>query len=174
MRRVSLTQRAALEDPHSAEVEVVLMQFEHPSLSAPLRLSTDPTERISAEPLTYGTRSSWNGADPEEAPYLFVLASAEVPGDQEEGAAPAALVLENLDASIGELLTSFTDRATVHLAIALASTPDVIEAEFRDLKLVAASGTEAEIVLSVTRAPIEDESVPSVRMTPTLFPGLFP
>ena len=44
----------------------------------------------------------------------------------------------------------------------------------RDLKLVAASGTEAEIVLSVTRAPIEDESVPSVRMTPTLFPGLFP
>ena len=60
-RRVSLNARQAQIDPVSAEIDVVLIEITHPDLDAPIRLSTDNTERISDEPLIYGTRSPGAG-----------------------------------------------------------------------------------------------------------------
>lgn len=173
MRRVSLNARRAGQDASTAEVEVALFQIEHPLLSDPVRLSTDPTERLADEPLSYGTRSAWLGADPATEPFLFVLASAELPGDQEDAPAAASIILANVSRDLASVLRSFTTRATVHLAVVLASSPDVVEVEYRDLRLVAVEGTAAEITLRISRAPIEDESVPMDRFTRDRFPGLF-
>ena len=173
MRRVSLNARAAHDAATTAEIEVALFVIEHADLDAPLRLSTDPGERISTEPLIYGTRSTWDGADPQADPYLFVLASAELPSDLEDAPAAANIVLENVDNDIAALLRSFTDLATIHMAVVLASDPDLTEAEFRDLKLVSSSGDASELTLSISRRPIEDESVPMDRFTKDRFPGLF-
>ncbi len=173
MRRLSLNARAALDAATTDEIEIVLLTVEHDDLPAPVRLSTDPTERLSIEPLMYGTRSSWFGADPATDPYLFVLASAEFPSDLEDTPAAATLVLENVDNEIAQLLRSFTDRPTVHMAVVLASSPDLIEAEFRNLKIVGVDGNAGEVSLSISRAPIEDEHVPMDRFTKDRFPGLF-
>ncbi len=159
--------------PSSAEVEVALLVFEHADLAEPVRISTDPTERLSADPLMYGTRSDWMGADPATEPYLFVLASAEIPGDQEDAPAAATVVLENVDNDIAKVLRSVTDRATVHMAVVHSSTPDLIEAEFRDMRLISADGDAADITLTISREPIEDEGFPADRMTRDRFPGLF-
>ncbi len=56
MRRVSLNARTAFDAATTAEVEIAQIMIEHPALDAPVRLSTDPTERISTDPLMYGTR----------------------------------------------------------------------------------------------------------------------
>ena len=173
MRRLSLLARAALDDPSSAEIEVALFTIEHPALAAPLRLSTDPTERLSSDPLIYGTRSSWMDADPETEPYLFVLASAELPGDQEDAPAAATIVLENVSNEIAATLRSFTDRPTIHMAIVLASSPDEIEAEWRGMKIVSAEGDAGEVQIALSREPVEEESVPTDRFTKDRFPGLF-
>ena len=53
MRRISVNARSAHDAASTDEIEVVLIQIEHPQLAAPVRLSTDPTERISVDPLTY-------------------------------------------------------------------------------------------------------------------------
>lgn len=123
-------------------------------------------------PLMYGTRSSWRGADPQAEPFLWILASAVIPGDQADAPASAQLVLDNLDAQITEVLRSYTDLASVNLAVVLAETPDVIEAEFLDLKLVAAEGTDASVTLSLSREELELEHFPAGRMIRTKFPGL--
>lgn len=173
MRRVSLNARRATDAALSSEVEVALIVITHPALSQPIRLSTDPTERISDAPLSYGTRSNWDGADPITDPYLFILASAELPDDLEDAPAAASIVLENADNRVAELLRSFTDQAVVHLAVVLASDPDLAEVEYRGLRMVSSSGDAGEVRIQISRQPIEDETVPMDRFTKHRFPGLF-
>ncbi|MGB2202320.1 MAG: hypothetical protein ACPH5G_13390 [Pseudooceanicola atlanticus] len=165
--------RTAYETLSTEQIEVALFLIEHEALSEPIRLSTDPTERLSIEPLQYGTRSRWMDSDPEAEPFPFVLASAEFPSDLEDAPAAATIVLDNVAAEMAQVLRSVTSRATVHMAVVLASSPDLLEAEFRDLKLIGSEGTADEIVLSISRQPIEDEIVPMDRFSKDRFPGLF-
>lgn len=171
-RRLSLNARLALDAPASSEVEAVLLVIEHPALEAPIRLSTDNTERLSVDPLYYGTRSRWRGANPLTDPYLWVVASALLPSDLDDQPASATIVLDNLDARMAELLRSITDPATVHMAVVLASSPDHIEQEFTDLRLVSHEISAGEIALQISREEIELEHFPGGRMSRDRFPGL--
>ncbi|MEM5477177.1 hypothetical protein [Pacificibacter sp. AS14] len=172
MRRLSLNARAAQDAVASAEIEVILFEINHPSLDAPIRLSTDNTERLSTEPLIYGTRSTWRDADPAAEPFMWVVASAILPSDSQDDAGEAQIVLDVLDAQYAELLLSFTDLATFHMAVVLASAPDVIELEELDLSLTVAEIADTEISLTLSRQDIELEFYPAGRMTRTKFPGL--
>jgi len=174
MRRLSLNARLAQDAPASSEIEVALFLIEHPDLEAPIRLSTDNTERLSIDPLLYGTRSTWRDANPLTEPYLWIVASAVLPGDDEEAPASARVAIENLDADLVALLRSFTEPAEVSLAVVLAATPDVIEAEWTGLMLSAADINVGEIVLSLSRDEVELEPFPPGRMTRLNFPGQHP
>lgn len=171
-RVLSLNARQALDAQASDEVEVVLFRITHPDLADPIRLSTDNLDVIDAEAGSYGTRSSWGGANPLLEPYLWIVASAVIPGDDAEGAAAAQIVLENLDARIIELLRSFTEPASVDLAVVLATSPDLVEDEYLGLQLSLAEGDEASITLSLLADEIELEAFPSGRMSRHKFPGL--
>lgn len=173
MREISLTTRLSGEEASSSAVEVALLEISHVTLAAPIRLSTDPTERLGTEPLAYGTRSAWRGADPETEPFLFLPIAAELPGDQDDVPAAATLRLANLSAEIGAALRSITSPAAVAIGVVMATSPDLAEVEFDGLLLVAASGDAGEIRLELSRRPIEDESVPMDRFTRDRFPGLF-
>ena len=50
MRRVSLNARLAREAGSTAAIEAALFEITHPDLEAPIRLSTDNTERLSDDP----------------------------------------------------------------------------------------------------------------------------
>lgn len=172
MRRLSLNARLAPDADASSEIHVVLLRITHPSLAAPIRLSTDNTERISTEPLAYGTRSRWGGADPEQDPHLWIVASTLLPSDLEDAPAAATIILENLDSRMVELLRSFTDAATLDMAVVLASSPDLVEAEWTGLQLITSEISAGEISLQFSREEIELEPFPVGRMTRDRFPGL--
>lgn len=172
MRRVSLNARMAQDAQASAEIYVALFQIEHPELERPIRLSTDNTERLSSDPLYYGTRSTWRGANPIRDPFLWIVASAVMPSDLEDAPATAQLVLENLDQEIVNLVRSFTSPATIHMAVVMASSPNLIEAEYTDLNIISADINAGEISLSISREEIELEYLPGGRMTARTFPGL--
>ncbi|MFK4060314.1 hypothetical protein [Brucella anthropi] len=174
MRSLSLNARLAHDTVSSAEIEVALFLIEHPGLEKPVRLSTDNTERLSDDPLIYGTRSSWRGSNPVTEPFLWVIASAVLPGDSEDAPATAQIELANLDSSMVELLRSFTEPARISLAVVLASSPDLIEAEWSGLQLVSADISASTIVLSLSRDDVELEPFPPGRMTRINFPGLHP
>lgn len=173
MRTVSLNARSAFDEQSTGETEIALFVIEHSALSEPIRLSTDPTERLSSDPLMYGTRSSWMGADPESEPYLFVLASTEVPSDLEDAPASATFVLENVDNDIATLLRGFTDQPTVHMAVVLASSPSTPELEYRGLVMTGSDGDAGQVSVTISRTPIEDETAQMDRFTKDRFPGCF-
>jgi len=172
MRSVSLNARLAADAQGSAEIEVVLFRITHPDLGAPIRLSTDPTERLSIDPLRYGTRSSWLTED--GSPYLFVLVSALVPDDKADAPATARLSFANVDNSIAALLRGFTTPAVVDMAVVLAASPDLVEFEQRGLDLVSAEGADDLVTLSLSRDRLTAEPWPSGKMTRSRFPGLWP
>lgn len=174
MRKLSLNARMALDDDMLGdEIFVVLFEVSHPDLEdGPIRLSTDNADLIAEDPDVYGTRSTWRGADPASDPYLWIVASALLPSDQEDAPAAAQVVLENLDIEMTRLLRSFRTPATVNIAVVLAQTPDVIEAEYLELELLSADISETEIQLSLSRDEIELEPFPAGRMTRDRFPGL--
>ncbi len=172
-RRVSLNARQAHDELSSPEIEVVLICIEHPELEAPIRLSTDNAVRISTDPLVYGTVSSWAGGSADD-PYLWVIASAILPGDAEDAPAQATIALENLDAGMVQIVRSFTDLATVRIAVVLAGTPNRVEGEWSGLQIVSADITAGEIRLTLSRDEIELEPFPAGRMSKYRFPGLHP
>lgn len=126
-RKISLNAYLALDADGSQEVEVVLLQITHPETEQVIRLSTDPTERISYQPLRYGTRSTWLGADPakDDEAFFFILVSVLLPDDQETAPPAARLVIEGVDNELTEVLRSTLARANVSMAVVLASSPDV-------------------------------------------------
>lgn len=172
-RRVSLNARTFFDDQASDEVHVALFHIDHESLDEPVRLSTDPTERLSTDPLAYGTRSNWLGANPVTEPFYFILASTILPSDIDDAPASGNIVIENVHQDIAKGLRSFTSFATVHMAVVLASSPNEIEAEWRDMQIVSADIDSGEIVLQFSRDDIEDEYSPSGRMTKNWFPALY-
>ena len=172
MRRVSLNARLIQDAPASDEIYVALFEITHPDLPAPIRLSTDNTERLSDDPLYYGTRSTWRNNHSTE-PFLWVVASALMPSDLEDAPASATLILENLDQRMAEVVLSFTSVATLHMACVLASSPDLVEAEYTDLFITTADINAGEITLSINREEIELHLVPGGRMTTSTFPGLY-
>jgi hypothetical protein len=169
-RVLSMNARAYSEAQYDDDTEVVLLHFEHPELDAPVRLSTDPTTRISADPLSYGTYSSWLTDD--GSPFLFVLLSALVPDDLEDSPPVARLVIEAVDVGITEVLRSLRTPAIVSMAVVLASDPDFIEAEFRNMEMIDAEGNSGQITLTLARDPLTSEPSPPDRMTRARFPGL--
>ncbi|WP_252192894.1 hypothetical protein [Rhizobium sp. CSW-27] len=156
----------------TGEVYVALFYVEHPLLESPIRLSTDWTERLSDDPEIYGTRSTWMTEDPEADPFYFVVASTDLPSDIDDTPASGNIVLDNIDPEIARLLRSFTDRATIHMAVVLAETPDMVEAEYRDMSILSADITSGEVVISFSREDVELEYYPCDRMTKDRFPGL--
>lgn len=173
MRRVSLNARRSIDDVTTGDIQVVLLYITHPSLDAPIRLSTDPTERITESPLAYATRSTWLGSNPLSEPFLFILASTILPSDLDDAASAGNIILENVDNDMSTLLRSFTDPPTLHMAVVLATSPNLIEAEWHNMLITASDIEDAQITLSFGRDDIEDEYSPAHTQTRNWFPALF-
>ena len=173
MRRVSLNERLAQEAGSTAEIRVALFEITHPELEKPIRLSTDNTERLSSDPLYYGTRSTWRGASPAVDPYLWVIASTLLPSDKDDMPAGGNVALENLDAGLVRAVRSYRDMASISMAVVLASSPNLLEAEYTGMEILSADIDAGEIVLTFGREEIEMEPFPADRMTRNNNPGLF-
>lgn len=172
-RRVSYNARISQEAQQSDEIEVVLIIIEHPDLDGGiLRLTSayDPDRRISLEPLLYGMYSTWRTGD--GSPFLFTIMEAIIPDEKDDAPSQASLVLELLDSDVGEILTSTTVQATCHMAVVLASSPDVVEAEWLDMLMTGADVDSGQAVLRFSTESLYDEPATASRMVKQNFPGL--
>ncbi|KQO76419.1 DUF1833 family protein [Methylobacterium sp. Leaf88] len=165
---VSLHARLAANEDQTDQVPVVLVTIRHPSLSAPAYLSSDPTVRISADPLVYGTRH-------QGIVYPFVLMGAVLPDDEKDSPPKTTLTLENVDSDMAKAIRSITPGtyATVDMTVVLAGTPDIIEARYTNLRSVRGSYDAAQVSLDISAEPLTAEPWPAGRMTVSRFPGLF-
>jgi hypothetical protein len=180
-RLVSFNMRTAIEQPITPETAVTLVTIRHPELEAPLRLSTDPTVRTSSDPLMYGTRSKMISPQitsdvfnlTTAAQFDFVLMSAILPDDPEEGTTPVDMTIENVAAGMTAMAQKLKTPAQVDFAVVLAATPDYVEFAWTGLYTVGADWDERAITIPVSREVIQRLSYPFGRMTRSFFPGLF-
>ncbi|APZ53144.1 hypothetical protein [Salipiger abyssi] len=169
MSRPSARYRRDQAASQSSDPKVALFEFSHPDLPEPIRLCSAAIEVISRDPRTYGIRSAWRG---EVAAYQHVACGVTLPGDQPDAPAAVSLTFDLFDASLPELLRSFSTRADCRVALVMASAPDVVEAQWGPLDLVSAQIGD-RIVISANRKRIEEEGAPFLRFTRTMFPGLY-
>ena len=165
-RLISLNARTAAHAQATDRIPVTLTEIRHPDLPEPIRLSSDPTVRLSTDPLKYGTRHKGQV-------YEFVLMGLPWPDDQRGSAPKTTLVFENVVADMAKPLRSILSPPTADLTIVMADTPDVIEARYLKLKGTLGTWDASQISLDASRESFANEPMPSGRMSKARFPGLF-
>lgn len=141
----------------TGEAGIVLLTLSHPSLSPPLRVTSDAVATVSRGH-TY-------------IPYPFELTPPRQGGDEPE---QATLTIDNVDRQIALAVRSIVgDPIQVRAELVLAGSPDSVEVTWFDLPLL-----EVRInALTVSGRLGDDdparEPFPAGRMTPATVPGIF-
>jgi hypothetical protein len=166
-RTISLTAIAAGNAEQTNEVWVFLITVEHEALEdGPERFSSNATERLSDDPLRYGTTSRGNV-------YEFLPLSMVLPDDS-EGVPPALkLVLDNVLRQAVPLLRSITTPAAVTVEMVLASDPDTVEVSYPAFDLVNSDYDAQGVSIDLTVNALANEPYPAGTFTPGGFGGLF-
>lgn len=164
-RTLSLAMREAMNSQETGEVAVVLLTLEHPSFPEPLLLSSDPTERLSEEPLSYGTISRGDT-------YVFCPMGVTLPDDLGERAPVARIVVENISRELIKVMKPLAGLATGKVEIVLASSPDEVEIEYPVLDIVRAPYNANTITLEFSIDALTEEPYPAGAFDPSGFPGL--
>lgn len=165
-RSLSSAFRKALYDQETGEVLVCLLTISHDDLAGPIYISTDPTQKITSDPLLYGTIS--NGVTFDYIPVDVVF-----PQDINDAAPVATLEIDNTDLGLITEIRSIIGPATVKIECALASAPDVIEMTFPRLLMGSASYDQSKIKFGLTIEALTTEPFPGPAFIPSDFPGLY-
>lgn len=170
MTTISLNMREAMNAQNSGGViPAALFTVNHDDLDGPLRLSTDPTERITTDPLVYGTVSRGDT-------YYFVPMEAVVPGEGPDSPQDSRLRFGNVGQArdqLLELLRSTSTPASVKIELVAADTPDTVERSWPALDLTGLGYAAETIDVSLTIDALDREEIPFLAFTPSVTPGLF-
>lgn len=166
MRTLSLNFRNALFAQESGEVAAFLLTITHPSLAQPIRLSSDPTVRITTEPLVYGTTSRGND-------YLFVGMDLALPDEKEASPPASKMMISNVDRETIALARSINSPAEVLIECILASAPDAIETTIPVLEIINVNYDAAQLTFDLAMDALAIEPFPAGTFSPSSFAGLF-
>jgi len=166
VRLLSLTARMAAYAEQTGEVVVGLVTISHPSLDTPLRFSSDPTTRLSTDPLLYGTASRGN-------PYNFLPMSIALPEDSDDTPPATKLVIDNVARDMIPTIRSVSTPGQVTTEFVLASSPDTVEATWPNFDLVNSTYDSGQVTCDLTVDAMATEPFPYGTFTPAQFPGLF-
>jgi len=165
-RTISATLRSALYAEETGEVPIVLLTITHPLSASPAYVSSDPTQRITTDPLVYGTVSRGNQ-------FLFVPFSIALPDDKNEAPPRAQIILDNVGRGFIPLLRSAVTPAKITIEVVLASSPNVVEVQVPQLDLVGADYDANSVTMTLAQYALQNEPFPADLITPSNFPGLF-
>lgn len=170
MKEVSLNARLSGQAATTDDVEVVLIKISHADLDEPVRLSTDPTETISEDPLVYGTYSTFQTGD--GSPFLFALVSTVLPGDVAGEPLRAQLTFSTVDVDMLPVLRAVVTQARVDLGVVRAATPNTLDGEFLNLRMIGAKPADGSVTIYLGRKASGSLPWPSGRMTRERAPTL--
>lgn len=156
----------ALFAQESGEIPAFLLTITHPTLAAPILLSTDQTIRLTEDPLTYGTISRGNT-------YLWAGVGLQLP-DEQDGTAPAAkLVIENVTRDLIPLVRSIQTPAQIKIEAVLISAPDTVEITMPSFDMTNLQYDMATLQFDLTMDALTTEPFPAGTFGPANFPDLF-
>lgn len=166
MRVLSLNFRTALFAQESSEVPIFLLTITHPDLDDPVLLSTDPTSRITTDPLVYGTVSRGQT-------FLYAGVDVTLPDEQDRAPPSSKLIVSNVTRELIPLARSISSPASVTIEAVLASAPDTVEMTFPALDMTNLVYDAMTLTFDLTADALTTEPFPSGTFSPAYFPGLF-
>lgn len=147
---------------------IFLLTITHPSLAQPIRISSDPTERITetATDVIYGTKSRGND-------FIFFPFMLTLPSDEDDGPQNMQLTLDNVTREYASILRTISGPPSVTSEIVLSESPDIVEASWPDFLLTEAIGDATTITGTLALESLTREPYPALCFTPSYFPALF-
>lgn len=166
MRILSLNFRKALFAQESGEVPIFLLRITHPQLATPILLSTDPTTRLTTDPLVYGTVS-------RGSTFLYAGIDLTLPDEVDKSPPASKLTVENVDLGLIPLARSVNSPPAILIEAVLASAPDTVEMTFPALNMSNLTYDAAALNFDLTMDSLVTEPFPAGNFSPAYFPGLF-
>jgi hypothetical protein len=166
-RSLSLNFREAINAAQSGEVPIWLVTMDHDDLvGETIRMSSDPTERITEIPLTYGTVSG-------SFVFLFTGMSVQLPDESADAAPRSTLVMSNVSRDAITLVRSVVTPARCKIELVLSSDPDFVEVSSPWLDVLDARVSAQNITVDLGLNSMITQSDPGDSFDPAGFPGLF-
>ena len=152
----------------TGDYPILLITLSHSSLSEPIRVSSDPTSRISSTDadIVYGTVSRGNT-------FVFMPFTMSLPGDTEDSAPKTTISIDNVTRELVPTIRALTSPPTVTMELVMASTPDFVEALLPGFDLTSISYDALTISGTLSVELLISEPFPAGTFTPSQFPGLF-
>ncbi len=166
MRVLSLNFRKELFAQESGQVPIFLLMITHPSLADPIRLSTDPTERFSTDPLMYRTQS--RGMD-----FLYLGVEVTIPDEQDQSPPTSKLTISNITREIIPLARSVSTPPSVKMELVMSSDLDTVEMTVPAMNMTNLQYDANKLVFDLTIDALTTEPFPAGTFSPAYFPALF-
>lgn len=166
MRTTSEAFRRAANAPETGEVLICLLTVSHNSMEEPIRLSSDPTVRLSSDPLSYGTESRGNQ-------YLFLPFEFVLPQDTDDSPPRVEIVFSNVDSALVGILRAINEPLDILVEVVMASSADFVETSLPKMRLANISYSAVQISATLVVDGLVTEPFPSANFNPGRFPALF-
>ncbi|MDA9511161.1 hypothetical protein XI09_42225 [Bradyrhizobium sp. CCBAU 11386] len=166
MRVLSLNFRQALFSQESGEVPIFLLTITHAELEDPIYLTTDPTSRLSEDPLIYATTS--RGVE-----FLYAGVDVTLPDEQDKAPPASKLTIANVTRELIPLARSVSTPPSVKIEAVLASAPDDVEMIWPAMDMSNLTYDASFLQFDLTMDSLVTEPYPSGTFSPAYFPGLF-
>ena len=141
---------------NTKEIWIALLTIKHPTFAEDIRIANN-LDDINSNGLTY-----------LGCPFDITL-----PSSTEEGQSGAKLRVNNVSQDLVKFVRTIDTAAIVDIQIILASSPDVIEAEYSGLELRQVTGDVGYIEGTLSHDNLLLETFPSHSFSPSYFSNLF-
>ena len=158
-RYPSATVLSSMMAQESGDGVVILLEITHAAFPVPIRVASHTTDFIS------------NGLV-----YTAMAFRVDLPADDPESTSTTELIIDNVDGSITAGVRSIppgSDPPTVSMTVVTLDAPDTIEVGPLLLSISGVRVTRTEVSGTLGYARILDQVIPSGKMNPLNFPGMF-
>lgn len=168
MRSLSSAALKAMFSEETGDYPIMLLTIAHATLPTPVRVSSDPTQRLSATDteVVYGTVS-------RSTQYIWIPFQLTLPGESDDSTPRAAISIDNVSRELTSVIRNLDSPPTVGMELVMASSPDVVEAAWPDFDVSPIDMDELSISGTLTLDLLIGEPFPGGTMTPGYFPALF-
>ena len=165
---ISLNFREAAYACETGRVPILLITFNHADMPAPIRISTDPTQRIleTDTVIAYGTISRGNI-------FSFLPVRIKLPDDTDAGPGEMQLELDNVDRTLTETIREIFSPISVKVEVVMDNALDTVDLEWPEYMLTNIQYNATTITGTMTLENLLREPFPGLMFTPSTAPGVF-
>ena len=169
---ISLNFRQSAYAAETGRVPICLITVDHADLADPIRISTDPTQRLTGAGYTDDTEVIYGTVSRGDT-FVFLPVRLRISDDSDEGPGDIALEVDNVHRTYTETIRSIMTPPTVLVEMVMDNALDTVDGQWPEFILKNVKYDASVISGTVKWETQEDEPFPCGSFTPAQFPGLF-